>query len=346
MTHSRKPAAFKIERPGISEQKLGRKPTSIRKIELVEHDDIFDQKNALATPLQTPLSARKKSPWTLFLSAAGFLLSLAVGVWLDALIGDLFSRADWLGYTAIAALALALFALALIIFREIKGLASLDAAHVLRKQARDAAATNNQIEARAVLTKLAALFATIPQTARARQIILDTQNDIVDGADLIRLAEQSLLKPMDDIARAMILESAKRVSIVTAVSPRALVDVAYVIYECAKLIRRLAELYGGRPSTLGLIRLSKNAISHLAVTGSIAVGDSVIQQLIGHGMAAKISARLGEGVINGLMTTRLGISAMDLVRPMEFVAEKRPNIKDFLADLTRLSGVENDITRS
>ncbi|HBT70117.1 MAG TPA: TIGR01620 family protein, partial [Agrobacterium sp.] len=55
---------------------------------------------------------------------------------------------------------------------------------------------------------------------------------------------------------------------------------------------------------------------------------------LGHGLASKLSARLGEGVINGLMTARIGIAAMDLCRPLPFRAVKRPGIGDFMSDLT------------
>ena len=47
----------------------------------------------------------------------------------------------------------------------------------------------------------------------------------------------------------------------------------------------------------------------------MAVGDSLVQQVLGHGIAAKLSARLGEGVLNGLLTARVGISAMAGVAP-------------------------------
>jgi putative membrane protein len=76
----------------------------------------------------------------------------------------------------------------------------------------------------------------------------------------------------------------------------------------------------------------------LAVTGSIAVGDGLVQQILGHGIASKLSARLGEGVVNGMMTVRIGIAAMDLCRPLPFKALKRPGISDFLGDLTPGTG--------
>ena len=148
------------------------------------------------------------------------------------------------------------------------------------------------------------------------------------------LAERELLAPLDRKARALIVNASKRVSIVTAVSPRAVVDLLYVLYEAVRLIRAMAELYGGRPGTLGMFRLLRDVLAHLAVTGSIAVGDSLVQQVLGHGLASKLSARLGEGVINGLMTARIGIAAMDLCRPLAFRTLKRPGIGDFIADLT------------
>jgi putative membrane protein len=343
MNDTRKPMAFKIEaqtQPPVKRvleaDKLERKPRAAPVIEMIEGEDVFDQ--ALQTNIPEPAKPSKRNwtAWTVFLSATSLLLSLAAGLWVDALIRNLFSRSDWLGYAASAILSLAVLALIIVITRELRGLAQLNTAGILRAEAKEAATKNDAAKARLVIDKLAQQVASVPQTARGRQMLVSTRSEVVDGKDLIRLAEHTLLKPLDEMARSLILDSAKRVSIVTAVSPRALVDVAYVVFESARLIRRLAELYGGRPGTLGLIRLSKNVIGHLAVTGSIAVGDSLIQQLVGHGVAAKISARLGEGVINGLMTARVGISAMDLVRPMEFSAEKRPGISDFLSELARI----------
>ena len=88
------------------------------------------------------------------------------------------------------------------------------------------------------------------------------------------------------------------------------------------------------PGTLGFFRLARDVLAHLAVTGSIAVGDSFVQQIVGHGLAARLSAKLGEGVVNGMMTARIGIAAMETARPLPFSAVKRPGMSDFLSALT------------
>ena len=84
-----------------------------------------------------------------------------------------------------------------------------------------------------------------------------------------------------------IAAAAKRVSLVTAISPRAVLDVLFVIAQIVRLVRRIAEIYGGRPGFLGLIKLARSIGAHLAITGGMAVGDSLLQQIVGHGIASK-----------------------------------------------------------
>jgi putative membrane protein len=67
----------------------------------------------------------------------------------------------------------------------------------------------------------------------------------------------------------------------------------------------------------------------------MAASDSVIQQVIGHGLAAKLSARLGEGVLNGLLTARLGLAAIEATRPLPFTALRQPALNDIAGSLLR-----------
>lgn len=336
----RKPSAFPVEeeRRRNPPEPAQRSPASFddKVVMTFDADDPFIETTAAAEALTPPEARPRRRRFSFGKVAAGaaaILISLAIGLWIDQLIRDLFSRTDWLGYAAIAVVVIGTLAFVVVIARELAGMMQLTAVQTLKTDVAQAAALGNGKAARAATSRLVHLLAANPRTAKGRARLAETEGDIIDAPHLVELAERELLTPLDRDARRIILSASKRVSIVTAVSPRALVDIGYVLYESARMIRAMAELYGGRPGTLGLLRLMRDVIAHLAVTGSIAVGDSLVQQVLGHGLASKLSARLGEGVINGLMTARIGIAAMDLCRPMPFRALKRPGIADFLADL-------------
>ena len=178
-----------------------------------------------------------------------------------------------------------------------------------------ARAADDRDAARKLVGQLVALYRDRPETAHARAEVEDAARAIIDGRDLIDVAERALLRPLDEKAQGEIAAAAKRVSLVTAISPRAVLDVIFVVAQIVRLVRRIAEIYGGRPGLLGLIKLARSIGAHLAITGGMAVGDSLLQQIVGHGIASRISARMGEGVLNGLLTTRVGLSALAVCRP-------------------------------
>lgn len=346
MREPRRPAAFRIEAepehraepsaaPGNSESKP-RKPRAIKAeaaIVIPDEIDAFDLPETASAPPPAEAPKRRSAIGAIFAGAFGILISLAVGLWTDRLIRDLFARADWLGWLALATAIVAAFALIIIIAREMFALARLSSVEKLRARAADAIARNDPKAAQAVVADLTSLVAAKPETAQGRRALAELRDDVIDGRDLVRIAEAEILAPLDARATVLVLDAAKRVSLVTAVSPRAIVDIAYVVFEAGRLIRRLAELYGGRPGTLGFFRLARSVLAHLAVTGSIAMGDSFVQQIVGHGLAARLSAKLGEGVVNGMMTARIGLAAIETARPLPFEAVKRPGMGDFLSAL-------------
>ncbi|MEO3385747.1 TIGR01620 family protein [Mesorhizobium sp. CAU 1741] len=340
MTQPRKPASFRIEPEDreTPKQPIAPRPPRAMKAEAAmvtpAEIDVFEEQDAaLETP--PPATPRRRSRLgAIFLGAFGLLLSLAFAMWTDQLIRDLFSRADWLGWLASGVAAIAAVTFVIILVREMIGLARLGSVEKLRARGVAAITRDDRRQARHVVAELTTFVSARPETAAGRRNLKEMDQDIIDGADLVRIAEAELLAPLDAQARTLILDAAKRVSIVTAVSPRAIVDLAYVVFEAGRLIRRLAELYGGRPGTLGFIRLSRDVLAHLAVTGVVAAGDEFVHQIVGQGLAARLSAKLGEGVVNGMMTARIGVAAMETVRPLPFTALKRPGMGDFLAALS------------
>src|SRR5258708_20426908 len=61
---------------------------------------------------------------------------------------------------------------------------------------------------------------------------------------------------------------------------------------------------------------------------------------MGHGIASGLSARLGEGMVNGLLTARLGLLTIDLVRPLPFHELPRPALNDLASTLLRPAETE------
>jgi putative membrane protein len=282
-----------------------------------------------AEPVSPPERKRRTPFAAMFWIGVFGLVVLATGLAVVNLIEALASRAAWLGGA-----------------REAIGLARLAAIERLQARAVAILASDEHTAGRALVRDLLALTRRMPRLARARARLQGHLDDIIDGGDLIRLAERELMAPLDEEARRLVSAAAKRVSVVTAVSPRAAIDVFFVLVTALGLVRKLALVYGGRPGTIGLVALMRHAVSHLALTGGMAASDSLIQQVIGHGLAAKLSARLGEGVLNGLLTARLGLAAIEVIRPLPFNALRQPSLNDLASSLLRLGEERQDEARA
>lgn len=264
------------------------------------------------------------------------LVSAGLGLAADRLIRDLFAANPWLGWLGLGVLGLFVIAVLALSAREVFALRRLRMLDALRRDAASATQNNDQPLAHHVTQRLLAIYRDRADQAKARQTVTDHLPHLFDGHEIIALAERSLMATLDARAKSLTAASARRVALVTAVSPRALVDIAFVVYESVRLAGAIAALYGARPGFFGFWRLTGAILAHLAVTGGLVLTDGLVEQLVGQGLAAKISSRLGEGVVNGLMTVRVGIAAMRVVRPLPFQTQPQPVVRDFIPELTRL----------
>jgi putative membrane protein len=330
-TQSRKPAAFSLEDPHVVVA-LGQAARDQGAVVVTPEPEI----EQASPPLHEPPRKRRALRWgAMFWLALLGLLVLGAGLSLVDLVEALFARSYGFGYLAVALAGTASVALSVGVVREAIGLARLAAMDDLRARASAVIESDDRAAGRTIVGEVIALTRRMPHLARARTRLQAHLGEIIDGRDLVQLAERELMATLDGEARRLVGNAAKRVSVVTAVSPRAAVDILFVFGTAVALMRRLALLYGARPGLLGLIRLVRHVVAHLAFTGGLAVSDGLVQQLVGHGLAAKLSARLGEGVLNGLLTARLGIAAIEVTRTLPFSVLPRPSLNDLVGKLLR-----------
>jgi putative membrane protein len=321
MTKARKPASFRLEEIEVVETPLP--PPAIA----------TDDTQLPATMRTSPVLERGWRWGSILVAAIGGLIGLATAVWLHDLVRDMMARQDWIGWTTIGLLGIAILALLIIILREGAGLARLGRLGRLRHEADAVALEGDKVLAFDVVSRLKRLYHGRKDLALGLARLAEHEADIMSAAELLRLSERTLVAPLDPLARATVAASAKRVSVVTAVSPGALIDMLFVAAENLRMLRRLATLYGARPGALSLIKLARMVVTHIVLTGGIALGDDVIQQLVGHGLTAKLSARLGEGLFNGALTTRIGLAAIDVCRPLPYIEVQRPRFRELVAEV-------------
>ncbi|GAA3868601.1 TIGR01620 family protein [Celeribacter arenosi] len=273
------------------------------------------------------LAARKPSSlvrwfWRTLGALFTFVLSLAAYDFVASLI----ARNAILGYAALALTGAFILVLSAIAIKELSAFAGLKRIDTIHRAAVEAVANSDVKAARAVSDRLLAVYANRDDTAWGRERFAERAPEVFDADGVLELAEVEILAPLDARARREVEAAARQVATVTALVPIALADVFAALTSNLRMIRRIAEVYGGRSGTLGSWRVTRAVLTHLVATGAVAVGDDLIQSVAGGSVLSKLSRRFGEGIVNGALTARVGVAAIEVCRPLPFSRGKMPSV--------------------
>lgn len=261
------------------------------------------------------------------LSLVTFMVSLAA--WNYA--AGLLAAHPLLGWIATGLMIAVAVTALLIVAREGLAFARLARLDHVRDAAERALADDDLGAARAVSRAVVALYrgrADLAWNARRHD---EAAEGVLDAETLLALAEREYLGALDMAARREIESAARQVAAVTAIVPLAFADVLAALVANVRMVRRIAGLYGGRSGLFGSLRLMRSVMEHLVATGAVAASDDLIHSVAGGGVLSRLSRRFGEGVINGALTARVGIAAMEVCRPLPFRALARPKITNILS---------------
>jgi putative membrane protein len=290
-----------------------------------------DRPSGQAMRTVAALTTRRRSwlaRWFWRLFGAIVLFGASLALW-DFVVGMVARNAvlGWIALILIGAFGLVALAIAVKEIAALSRLARLDGLH---KDAEAARGANDLVAARKVADRLTELYAPREELRWGRERFAERRGDMFDADALFDLAEAEFLAPLDGAARIEIEGAARQVAAVTALVPIALADVAAALAANLRMIRRIAEIYGGRGGTVETWRLTRAVMTHLVATGAVAVGDDLIGSIGGGHLLTRVSRRFGEGVINGALTARVGIAAMEVCRPLPFHGQRRPRVTTLL----------------
>lgn len=280
-----------------------------------------------AMQVAAQLAARKPSRLTRwFWSLVGLFLGAAVSMAAWDFATGLVARNVYLGWAVTGIGAAALMLALLIVLKELAGLARLKRVDGLKARADSAVLSHEMGQARGIVDELLRFYGGREDLAWGRDSLRKQRDEVLDADALVTLAESELMTPLDKAAQLEVEAAARQVAAVTALVPLALADVVAALTSNVRMIRRIAEIYGGRSGTLGSWRLFRAVMTHLVATGAVAAGDDLIGTIAGGGALAKLSRRFGEGIVNGALTARVGVAAMEVCRPLPFGEGRRPSV--------------------
>ncbi|WP_170366678.1 YcjF family protein [Ruegeria arenilitoris] len=278
------------------------------------------------------LAARKPSVlgrwfWGLAVAVVGAAVSVAAWNFAASLIASV-PVLGWIVTGLICALVLVALLIAL---RELAALGRLSRVDGMRRAADAALADADLAQARAVTQRLIAFYRGREDTRWGRGRLGGRIEEQFDASGLLGLVEDELLAPLDAAASREVEAAARQVATVTALVPLALADVATALLASLRMIRRIAEIYGGRAGFLGGWRLTRAVFVHLVATGAVAVGDDLLEPVLGGSVLSKLSRRFGEGLVNGALSARVGVAAMEVCRPLPFSDRHRPSTRGMIS---------------
>lgn len=317
MNKEKKPVLFDIKNEDI---KITEDPIDIT-------SDNEEAQNQQAQSPNTKAGATRKSKmisWAFLLLTSLFaLFSLWLTATLISTIEELFTRQDLIGWAALTFGFIALLSIIVLITKEVFSLFKLKKLGKLQSKATQIYENNELKPARKYSHHIKQLYSGTPKRNWILSRLKDQETTIMDGRELIELIDVEIGAPLDKEVQKIISDTAKKVSIITAVAPGPFIDMAAVTVLNISMIRKIAAIYGVRPGLWGLSRLGRNVLAHLALSGGIAMTSDLLQPIIGSGIAAKLSKKLGEGMFNGALTIRIGISAQEITRPIPHITASK-----------------------
>jgi putative membrane protein len=142
-------------------------------------------------------------------------------------------------------------------------------------------------------------------------------------AEVLDMYDAMVVSEQDKAATKVVSQHATESAALVAISPLAIADMLLVAWRNFKMIDSLAEIYGVELGYWSRLKLFKATLINMAAAGASELAIDASMDLMSMDLAGKVSARAGQGLGVGILTARLGIKAMALLRPIPWHKDRQ-----------------------
>ena len=134
------------------------------------------------------------------------------------------------------------------------------------------------------------------------------------GPERLGLYEDTVLKPVQEKAHKVLNKESVTAGSLAFISPNNLIQTFAVVWISFRTIRRMARVYGLRPSTVGNWKLLKVLAQNIAAQGVFDLATDEVANQIGGSLSAKFMENSAEAIAAGALNARLGRALIKLLK--------------------------------
>ncbi|MFH4593490.1 TIGR01620 family protein [Vibrio alginolyticus] len=148
-------------------------------------------------------------------------------------------------------------------------------------------------------------------------------NPAHSDAEILDMYDSMVVSQQDKLATKIVSQHATECAALVAVSPLAAADMLLVAWRNFKMIDNLSKVYGVELGYASRIKLLRAVFVNMAAAGASELVIDASMDLMSMDLAGKVSARAGQGLGVGILTARLGLKAMTLLRPLPWYPNRQ-----------------------
>lgn len=286
----------------------------------------------------------KGRPWLRLLLGAGALFIVGLlGLNAYDFAADLFQRSVWLGGAFSALLGLLLVGAIGVLGREGLSLYRLGQVEELRAEGERLMVSDAHGKAEDFLRNVEKLYRDRSDLDQQIWQFHDQASDALNDRERLELFAHHVFNPMDRAAYQLVKSGGRDIGVLTALTPIGALDSLIVLVRTVSMMRGIAKLYGVRPGLSATIRLAKRGLRNIVIAGVGELVSHAAVETAGASLLRALSARAGQGAVNGLLAARIGLSIMQICRPIPFAEDELPSLKKLRSEIFSELGEQKEV---